>query len=270
MTEHDEGRRSIALQVEVPGTPQEVWEAIATGPGISVWFVPSEVDEREGGDVVFHLGPDMDAPGTVTGWCPPERFAYEEQWAPAADTEPATLATEFLVEARSAATCIVRLVSTFSAEGFDDDLDGMATGWTAFLDNLRLYLTHFRGRPSAAVSLAGASPEAKAVAWAAMLDALGLTAPVAGARVRTTEASGAPALTGIVERAGDEELLIRTSETLAGLAAFEWDGRTMTVFRAACFGPDLAALAAREAEVWGAWMQQHFPSQAAAAEAHRS
>ena len=50
MTEHDEGRRSISLQVEVPGTPQEVWEAIATGPGISVWFVPSEVDEREGGD----------------------------------------------------------------------------------------------------------------------------------------------------------------------------------------------------------------------------
>ena len=55
-----------------------MWEAIATGPGISVWFVPSEVDGREGGDVVFHLGPDMDAPGTVTGWCPPERFAYEE------------------------------------------------------------------------------------------------------------------------------------------------------------------------------------------------
>ena len=143
MTEHDEGRRSISLKVEVPGTPEEVWEAIATGPGISAWFVPSEVDEREGGDVLFHLGPDMDAPGTVTGWCPPERFAYEEEWAA---TEPTTLATEFLVEARSGGTCIVRLVSTFSAEGFDDDLDGMSTGWMAFLDNLRLYLTHFRRR----------------------------------------------------------------------------------------------------------------------------
>ena len=179
MTEHHEGRRSISLQVEVPGTPQEVWEAIATGPGISAWFVPSQVD------------------------------------------------------------------------------------------NLRLYLNHFRGRPSAAVSLAGASPEAKALAWAAMLDALGLTAPVAGARVRTAEASGAPALSGITERVGDEELLIRTSDALAGLAAFEWDGRTTTVFRAACFGPDPEALAAREAEVWGAWMHQHFPSPPTAAEAHR-
>jgi len=116
-------------------------------------------------------------------------------------------------------------------------------------------------------SLLSGSPEAKAVAWAAMLDALGLTAPVAGGRVRTTEASGAPALRGVVERAGDEELLIRTSDMLTGLAAFEWDGRTTTVFRAACFGPDPEALAAREAVVWGAWMHQHFPSQATAVEA---
>jgi uncharacterized protein YndB with AHSA1/START domain len=34
------GRRSIQVEVEVPGSPDEVWEAIATGPGISSWFVP--------------------------------------------------------------------------------------------------------------------------------------------------------------------------------------------------------------------------------------
>ena len=28
------GRRSVQIEVEVPGTPEEVWEAIATGPGI--------------------------------------------------------------------------------------------------------------------------------------------------------------------------------------------------------------------------------------------
>ena len=30
------GRRSIQVEVEVPGTPEEVWQAIATGPGIGV------------------------------------------------------------------------------------------------------------------------------------------------------------------------------------------------------------------------------------------
>jgi uncharacterized protein YndB with AHSA1/START domain len=32
------GRRSVQVEVEVPGTPEEVWQAIATGPGISSWF----------------------------------------------------------------------------------------------------------------------------------------------------------------------------------------------------------------------------------------
>jgi len=32
------GRRSVQVEVEVPGTPEQVWQAIATGPGISSWF----------------------------------------------------------------------------------------------------------------------------------------------------------------------------------------------------------------------------------------
>ena len=34
------GRRSIQVEVEVPDTPEEVWQA--TGPGISAWFVPAD------------------------------------------------------------------------------------------------------------------------------------------------------------------------------------------------------------------------------------
>src|SRR5262245_42237461 len=40
------GRRSIQVEVEVPGTPEEVWQAIATGPGISAWFTPAEFEEQ--------------------------------------------------------------------------------------------------------------------------------------------------------------------------------------------------------------------------------
>jgi uncharacterized protein YndB with AHSA1/START domain len=77
------GKRSVHLEFEVPGTPEQVWQAIATGPGISSWFAPAEVEEREGGAVAFHLGPGMDSAGIVTGWEPPRRFAYEERdWAP--------------------------------------------------------------------------------------------------------------------------------------------------------------------------------------------
>jgi hypothetical protein len=41
-------RRSIQVEVGVPGTPREAWQASATGPGISSWFVPAEFDKRNG------------------------------------------------------------------------------------------------------------------------------------------------------------------------------------------------------------------------------
>ena len=60
-------RRSIELEVDVVGTPEEVWRAIATGPGISSWYVPHEVEEREGGAATasFGPGPEMQVTGRV-------------------------------------------------------------------------------------------------------------------------------------------------------------------------------------------------------------
>ena len=54
------GRRSVQVEVEVPGTPEEVWQAIATGPGISSWFVPTRSEERQGGEIMSNFGPGMD------------------------------------------------------------------------------------------------------------------------------------------------------------------------------------------------------------------
>ncbi len=53
----EQQQRMIDLSVEVPGTPEQVWLAIATGPGISSWFVPHDVAEREGGKVTMDFGP---------------------------------------------------------------------------------------------------------------------------------------------------------------------------------------------------------------------
>ena len=42
------GRRSVQIEIEVAGTPEEVWQAIATGPGISSWLMPAEFEEQDG------------------------------------------------------------------------------------------------------------------------------------------------------------------------------------------------------------------------------
>ncbi len=103
-----EDKRSIDLQVEVEGTPEEVWKAIATGPGISSWYVPHTVEEREGGAATasFGPGPEMQIPGRVAAWEPPNRIVFDDC------SDAPGLAFEWLVEARDGGTCVVRLVNT--------------------------------------------------------------------------------------------------------------------------------------------------------------
>lgn len=52
--------RSVEAEVEVPGSPEAVWQAIATGRGITSWFVPTTVDE--GADVTVPMGDQTVAP----------------------------------------------------------------------------------------------------------------------------------------------------------------------------------------------------------------
>ncbi len=48
---NDPSARVSTHEVAVPGSPEQVWQAIATGAGISTWFVPTDVQETEGGRI---------------------------------------------------------------------------------------------------------------------------------------------------------------------------------------------------------------------------
>ena len=67
----------LEFSVEVPGTPEQVWQAIATAKGMSAWFLPTEMEEREGGSLHFSMGPEMGSDGHVTGWDPPRRIGID-------------------------------------------------------------------------------------------------------------------------------------------------------------------------------------------------
>jgi uncharacterized protein YndB with AHSA1/START domain len=195
--------RSIDLSVEVPGTPEEVWDTIATGPGVGSWFVPMEVDERVGGEVVMDFGPSFGTQtATVTSWEPPNRFAYQS-----GGERP--LAYEWLVEARDGGTCVVRLVNSgFGAgEEWDGDFDGMSNGWRLFLDNLRVHLTHFRNRRAVAIIPTVMVKGSNAAAWSALCRALGVPAGLSeGERLRAS-GDGVPVLSGTVHA------VVRTPES---------------------------------------------------------
>lgn len=62
------GNRLFEMDLLVPGTPEQVWHAMATGVGSTAWFAAAQVDEHIGGRIRFDLGPEGDSAGEVTAW----------------------------------------------------------------------------------------------------------------------------------------------------------------------------------------------------------
>jgi uncharacterized protein YndB with AHSA1/START domain len=259
--------RSVELEIEVPGTPEQVWDAIATGPGISVWFVPSEVEEREGGTIAMHHGAGFDETGTVTAWDRPRRFAVDfPPFRPSEEASERTLALELLVEARSGDTCIVRLVNSgFDTDAaWDEQFEGTRIGWERCLRVLRLYLERFPGQRGAPVRTFGATTGPKDRAVAAFDAALGLDAPAPGERVRLS-IPGAPAFAGTVDHAAEGTLTMILDEPVSGIGEVAAGGPGDPVYvtlSAALFGAEAALVAARAEEAWQAWMDERFPFEA--------
>ncbi len=200
------GRRSVQVEVEVPGTPEQVWQAIASGPGVGAWLPARRTRWPRGRRLHSPRWRGMDSASTITEWDAPHRFAAEGSWGPDA---PA-VATEWTVEARDGGTCIVRVVHSLFADtdDWDDQLTGVESGWPSFFRILRLYLEHFAGQPSSQIQLL-AMPAASG-AWEKLTGALNLAGAAPGER--RDAGDGAPPLSGIVESvntAGHPHTLLR-------------------------------------------------------------
>src|SRR4029079_16311186 len=214
------GRRSVRVEVEVPGTPEEVWKAIASGPGISSWFVPTEFEERDGKPVAItiNFGPGMESTSTVTAWDPPHAFAAQGKgWG---GSPP--IATEWSGEARAGGVCLVRVVNSLFAatDDWDDQLEGTEHGWPGFFRTLRIYMTHFRGQRSAIAQFVAPVAGTEAEAWERLTAALGLNGLSVGQRCAAP--AGAPALSGVAEYVSESpyDVLLRLDRPGPGVAAF--------------------------------------------------
>jgi len=256
------GRRSVQVEVEVPGTPEEVWRAIATGPGVSSWFVPTTIEEREGGAVTATFGPGMETSAAITAWEPPHRFAAESSMGPSAPP----LATEWIVEARDGGTCVVRVVHSLFAgtDDWDKQLEGTESGWPGFFHILRLYLTHFSGRPCSAFRVTAISTESLDKVWDTLTGSLGLAHAAAGQPLSTP--AGVPPLAGVVHEIGEglhPSQLLLLEEPAPGIAvvnAFAMGGRVVLTGSFYLYGDRAPEAVARHEPLWQEWMKQRFPS----------
>lgn len=255
-----DNKRSIELEVEVAGTVEEVWRAIATGPGISSWYVPHTVEERQGGAATasFGEGPEMQIPGRVAAWEPPHRIVFDASQDTDNDGN-AGMAFEWLLEARDGGTCIVRLVNTGFGLGaqWDSQFDGMSQGWKLFLLNLKLHCEHFRGQTATALLPMAMWPGPLETAWAHLTSCLGIpAAPRVGERIVIT-ATDAPALAGTVVDVATWRLALLLDEPCPGTAflAIEGTGEQLGVsIWSYLYGSDRASIAARDEPRWAQWL----------------
>jgi uncharacterized protein YndB with AHSA1/START domain len=258
----ENGRRSVQVEVEVSGSPEEVWQAIATGPGISSWFVPTQVEERVGGAFTADFGMGMESVSTITKWDPPRSFTKDGDGM---DPDAPPVATEWIVEAKDGGKCVVRVVHSWfaSTDEWDGQWEAVEQGWISFFNILRLALEHFPGQPSAAFDSSGISDGSESEAWAALTSPLGLAEARAGQEV--CPVADRPALSGKVEIAGHgetKEVMLLTSEPGPGvchLSAMSMGEQTYLSIRFYLFGDNAAAAVDKAKPEWDHWFAERFP-----------
>jgi uncharacterized protein YndB with AHSA1/START domain len=136
-------------EITLAASPEQVWDAIATGPGVDAWFMGrSEIEPREGGATSFTIGGQTES-STITAWEPGKRFTHS--------TEPgedgAFMAVEYLIEGRDGGGTVLRLVQGGVLGGdWETEYEAMKTGWDMYLHTLAQYLTYFPGWTAGTVS----------------------------------------------------------------------------------------------------------------------
>lgn len=250
----------IRLEVEVAGTPEEVWQAIATGPGITSWYVPHVVDERAGGEAVASFGdtPEMQVPGRVAAWEPPHRIVFD------GGEGVGGLAFEWIVEARDQGSCVVRLVNSGFGDGepWDDQYDAMENGWRLFLTNLQLHCRHFAGQHATSMLPMAPWPLERTAAWAHLTTALGIPIDCAPGDHVVADAGDGLGFTGTVAATGPtwRALVLEAPAPGTMLLAAEGgdEGCGVSVW-SYLYGPDVAPIVERDKPRWAAWLESHAP-----------
>ncbi|MFF0296681.1 SRPBCC domain-containing protein [Kitasatospora sp. NPDC004614] len=202
----------IEREIVLPADPEQVWEAIATGPGIESWFMGrNEVEACEGGAAVMDVGGHREE-AVVTAYEPGKRFATRT----ATNDDGRFMAFEYLIEGREGGSTVLRVVhSGMLGDDWQDEYDALRRGWPFHLHTLREYLAHFpgrTGRPVFAMAQTGERPVREV--WAALAGGLSLPDVVAlGAPVQA-EPAGLPALVGEVTWSDEERFEVRTADGL--------------------------------------------------------
>jgi uncharacterized protein YndB with AHSA1/START domain len=193
-------------EAEVPASPDEVWAAIATGPGIDSWFMGrNEVTSEVVRTVFGQYTPELE----ITARDPAHRFAYRSGRAP----DGRFIAYEFLIEGRAGGSTVLRTVTSGFLPGDDwaEEFEAMTLGGELYFRTLVEYLTYFAGQFATPVTAFGPPGTSWDRDRSLLCCALGLTDEAKpGDHARLTE----EAEPGVVYFANANSIGVRTPDAL--------------------------------------------------------
>jgi len=218
-------------------TTEQVWEAIATGPGIDSWFMGN--NEVEPGEAVRGAFGGYRPRHGITAWEPGKHLAYGGEKGP----DGRFVAYEFLIGGRDRGSTVVRVVTSGFLPGDDwqDEFEAMVAGGAMFRRTLVEYLRHFAGRTARPVTAFGPAVADWPALWAALHRRLGLDrAP------RPGDAVDVDGLAGVVYYANAQTIGIRTPDALYRF--FRGFAGALVAMHAVFADDD------RDETTWSAWM----------------
>lgn len=139
--------RMIRAETRTSATPQQVWEAWADPEKIAAWFVDRATGEGKAGTIMTWFFDDFGfaQPLKVVESDPGKHFVL--RWDPP-EGDPGIL--EIQIE-REGGSTLVRLINSGFKEGaqWDDEYEGVNSGWQMSLAILKHYLENYFGRSKA-------------------------------------------------------------------------------------------------------------------------
>ena len=201
----------VEKEIELDGTPEEVWEAITTGPGVDAWFMgTNQIEPREGGAVRTDLG-GFAMESKVTTWDPPHRFVTDT-----GEGEGGRLMVfEYVIEGRDGGTSVLRFVHSgfLPDDDWEQEFEALKIGDPAYMQKLQQYIKYFKGRRAVPVSAFGPQVERER-AWSVFKRELGLGGDVKEGEPVHATPEGLPAIDGVVDYLSQDFLGVRTDDGL--------------------------------------------------------
>ncbi|MGA6167180.1 SRPBCC family protein [Amycolatopsis magusensis] len=241
--------RRLYKEISFEATPEQVWAAISSGPGMSIWFVPHEMGPEGEGEADFGGGNTQ--AGRVLAREEGRRIVYGDTDSPAA--------LEFVVEGRDNGGTVLRFTQSgfFDGDDWAGEYESFDRGWNLFFHNLAQYFRYFAGLPATTLVTGSTTSLGPDAIWAKLSAALGVDPEVRlGDRVRLTPA-GLPPIDGEVDYRVRGVLGVRAAEGLHRFQGFGAEGHGMVNSIHYYYGtaPDRAATTA----AWQQWLLAAFP-----------